>query len=128
MFYEQLDYICKQKGTTPTGLLKKLGLSTSKVTAWKKGSIPKAQIIQRLADELGVSTDCFFGGSGTDILSEEEQELISVFRNLPKSGKRQLLGKAYELLDKKSQCQIGDEITPPDIDLVTPVLDRRIKK
>lgn len=60
VFYEQLNRICKQKNTTPTAVTKKLGYSSSKVTAWKNGSIPKQEILVNLADCLGVNTKDFF--------------------------------------------------------------------
>lgn len=60
MFYENLNFLCKQKGTSPTALVKELGLSTSKVTAWKNGSVPKSNVMNLLADKLGVSVDRFF--------------------------------------------------------------------
>ena len=123
MFYEQLYKICQQKGTTPTGLLRKIGLSASKATSWKNGSIPKAPILQRLADELGVTTDAFFADDAPK-LTEEEQELLNVFRELSLSGKRQLLGKAYELRD--AQKNTVGEIAPPDVDLAAALVDGRI--
>lgn len=123
MFYEQLYKICQQKGTTPTGVCRRLGLSTSKVTAWKNGSIPKQSTLQRLADELGVATDAFFAEQEPK-LTPEEEELLAVFRNLSVSGKRQLLGKAYELHD--AQKNAADEIAPPDVGLAAALVDGRI--
>lgn len=61
------------------------------------------------------------------LLTDDEIELLEAYRQLGKSKKRQLLGKAYELLDSQSIPQ-GDEVAPPDVDLVTSVLDGRIKK
>lgn len=61
------------------------------------------------------------------ILTDDEIELLEAYRQLSKSKKRQLLGKTYELLDRQSVPQ-GDEVAPPDVDLVTSVLDGRIKK
>ena len=128
MYYERLTEICRQNGTTPTALLKKLGLSTSKVTAWKNGSIPKADVIKRISDELGVPVSAFFDDGVASTLPDDELELIEIYRQLAKSGKRQLIGKAYELLDSQNNPQVSAEATPPDIDMVAPVLDRRIKK
>ena len=61
------------------------------------------------------------------ILTDDEIELLEAYRQLSKSKKRQLLGKTYELLDRQSVPQ-GDEVAPPDVERVAPVLDRRIKK
>lgn len=61
------------------------------------------------------------------LLTDDEIELLEAYRQLGKSKKRQLLGKAYELLDSQSIPQ-GDKVAPPDVDLVTSVLDRGVKK
>lgn len=54
MFFERLKVACVQKGTSPTTLLKKLGMSTSSVTAWKRGVSPSIGTIYRLAEALAV--------------------------------------------------------------------------
>lgn len=60
MFFDNFNAICKAKHTTPTAVVKLLGLSSSKVTAWKNGSLPKEDVIQMLADKLEVDTAAFF--------------------------------------------------------------------
>ncbi len=51
-FYKRLDSLCKATGTSVTALLKSLNISTSKGTAWKNGSIPRADVLQKLATAL----------------------------------------------------------------------------
>lgn len=46
-------------------MLKELGLSTSKGTAWKKGSIPTGDIVAKIAEYFGVSTDYLLTGEET---------------------------------------------------------------
>ena len=130
MFFEQLKRICKMRGTTPTALVCRLGLSRSNVTYWKNGSNPKADVLQKLANELNVPVSAFFGE-----LPEEQapmpadvEELLEVYQQLGRSAKRQLLGKAYELLDAQSAQQTGDSIAPPDIGLAPTRLDAGVKK
>lgn len=99
----------EKKKTTPTALVKELGLSTSKVTAWKNGSLPKQELLKLLAEKLNTSVDCFFAekiDSSTKItnnvtgnynmvgdnsnanisagLSAQETELILFFGNCPR--------------------------------------------
>ena len=57
MFYDVLTNLCHLRGTSVTALLKDLGLSTSKGTAWKKGSTPTGDILLKIANRLNVSTD-----------------------------------------------------------------------
>lgn len=64
----------------------------------------------------------------SDAEIEDEQELSEVYWKLNQSGRRQLMGKAYELLDSQNNPQAEAEATPPDIDMVAPILDRGVKK
>jgi transcriptional regulator with XRE-family HTH domain len=66
-FYSRLQEACKSRGTTPTAVVKELGLSTSKITAWGNGSLPKADILKKLAERLGVSVAFFFGDGAVEI-------------------------------------------------------------
>lgn len=63
MFYERLKKLCEKRETTPTTVVKLLGLSSSKVTAWKNGSTPNGDIVSRLARHLDVSTDYLLGNT-----------------------------------------------------------------
>lgn len=51
-FQENLNRICKEQGTTLTALVKRMGLSTSKVSRWNEGALPKQEMLLRLAKEL----------------------------------------------------------------------------
>ena len=59
-FQENLNRICKEKGTTLTTLVKGMGLSTSKVSRWKEGALKKQQMLLRLAKEVYWSVMDFF--------------------------------------------------------------------
>lgn len=63
MFYEQLELLCKENGTTPTAFVRDvLNLSTSKVTAWSNGSIPKIGILKEIASYFNVTVGYLFDG------------------------------------------------------------------
>ena len=98
MIYEQLNKLCAQKGTTPTAFVKDiLHLSTSKVTAWKNGSIPKYEILNQIATYFGVSIGFLFDGkkNSPSELSEEEKLCIDKFNLLTDIDK----GKILERMD-----------------------------
>jgi len=96
MFYDNLNALCKSKGTTVTALLKELNISTSKGTAWKSGSVPKGDILSKIAAHFNVSTDYLLGntdnqqGAKTDF-APETLEFIRLFENLPDDKKMALL-------------------------------------
>ena len=64
-FYKRLDSLCKATGTSVTALLKSLNISTSKGTAWKNGSIPRADVLQKLATAL-LTTPAYLLGETDD--------------------------------------------------------------
>lgn len=47
-FHENLKRICNAQGTTPTAVLKELGVTTSKLAAWNRGSLPKQDMMVRI--------------------------------------------------------------------------------
>lgn len=88
MFYENFKKLCEMNKTTPTAVLKELNISTSKGTAWKKGSEPNSKYIILISDYFNVPTDYLLGKetkiskqiinstvSGTQIQSEISKEL-----------------------------------------------------
>ncbi len=62
MFYDIFTNLCNKKGLSPTAALQKLGVSTSKSTAWKNGSLPSASILILLSEFFGVSIDYLLTG------------------------------------------------------------------
>ncbi len=106
MFYEQFECLCKKNNTTPTKFTKDtLKLSSSKVTAWKNGSIPKYEILQFIADYFNVTVGFLFDGFNnstqtvqvlsdpkTSDLDERQQKLMDNYDKLNEAGKNELVG------------------------------------
>lgn len=103
-FAENLKRICTDKGTTPTALLRKMGVATSKVAMWNSGSLPKQEMMVRLAEELGCSVMDFFAddedippSAATGIeLDEDEKELVRIFRTLGRRERHEFMATVYE--------------------------------
>ena len=85
MFWNNLVRLCKQNGTKPNPLAKKLGIASGTVTAWKNGSIPQANTLLKLADYFGVTPDYLLGKTETkqEKPSAESEELIRKLLNTP---------------------------------------------
>ena len=102
-FAENFNRICKDKGTTPTALLKQMGVATNKVTMWNNGALPKQDMMVRLAAELGCSVMDFFADEGyvpqvsnvEFALDEDERDIIRLFRMLTRQQKHEFMVKAY---------------------------------
>ncbi|MBO5265068.1 MAG: helix-turn-helix transcriptional regulator [Ruminococcus sp.] len=94
MFFDQFSKLCTAHNTTPTKFVTEiLHLSSSKVTAWKNGSIPKYEILNSIADYFNVSVGTLFDGieknSPTVTLTADEQDLLDIYNSLsPKSQGR----------------------------------------
>jgi transcriptional regulator with XRE-family HTH domain len=74
MFYERLKEACADKGTTPTALAKKLGISTGNTGRWDKGKVPGGEILFMMSEELGVTSDYLLGIDKP--VAQEEQPAI----------------------------------------------------
>lgn len=85
---ENIQQICKERGITPTVAGKESGAGKDLVSAMKRrGVLPSIEKIMLLADYLGVTTSELLGEKKVptaigDGLSEGEQDLLSLFRQL----------------------------------------------
>lgn len=61
IFYDRVSELCKDHGVSMAAVAREIGLSNSATTYWKRGSVPKGDTLQKLADYFGVSTDYLLG-------------------------------------------------------------------
>ena len=104
MFYDQLKALCKEKGTTPTAfVINELGLSSSKITAWKNGSIPKYGTLEKIADFFQVPICFLFEDDNnikrTNTLDKQEQKLLDTYQKLNDFDKGKLIERAETLAE-----------------------------
>ena len=77
MFYDNFNEVCRQKGTTITGVLKALGKSTGSTGTWREGKFPKLDTVMEMAEFLGVSLDeLVYGKTQFNALSDSEREWL----------------------------------------------------
>ena len=116
MFYDNFDKLCTKIGTSPTAFTRDvLGLSTSKVTAWKGGSIPKYEILQKIADVFDVSVGELFDGedvicttkSAPELTVRSTSEWDIILSQLSDESLVLLRDYTRYLLWKQSQADIG---------------------
>ena len=98
-FYQKLNEVCVQRGTTVTRLLQNMGISTSKGTAWKNGSTPNIELALRIANQLNVSVAYLLGETdkknkptpvSENELSDDQRYLIDSIRNMSDENVRKL--------------------------------------
>lgn len=94
MFYSILKEVCKQNNTSVSAVVQQLGMSKGIVTKWKNGCLPNGETIIKLAEYLNVSTDYLLTGKISNMveLSNQEQELLYLYRKLPEVGKARTIG------------------------------------
>lgn len=66
-FYERLKTVCDEKDKKITTVVVNCGGNKGSIASWKKGTIPNYTIIEKLAEELGVSVDFLVGKEEVDI-------------------------------------------------------------
>lgn len=70
MFYDRFVELCRERGKSPAAVTREIGLNNSSSTAWKHGSTPKGETLQKLANYFGVSVDYLLGvGQGVSPIS-----------------------------------------------------------
>lgn len=108
---ENIQRICKEKGTNPTTAGKESGAGKDLVSAMKRrGVLPSIEKMRLLADYLGVTTSELLGEEKKptvqdDGLTEEEQWLINMFRLLTPEQKEFVLGAVQTAADKQRSPQ-----------------------
>lgn len=66
-FWKIMQKLCLENNTTPSTVVKELGLSTSMGTRWKNGTIPHGKTLQKIAEYFDVTTDYLLGFDVTKI-------------------------------------------------------------
>lgn len=94
--FQRIQDLCRAEGITISALEAKLGFSHYSLTAEKATNIRSDRLL-RIAQYFGVSTDWILTGEEqgkqTFTLTEQEQTLIKLFRNLTDSGKDMMLAQ-----------------------------------
>ena len=120
MFWNRFIEICKERGTTPTAVVKALKISIGSVTKWKNGSIPTDTTMLKLADYLDVSTEYLSGKSNDknkptaedDELNEYLEELRSrpemkMLFSLAKGATKEDVEKAVAIIEALRNTKNG---------------------
>lgn len=104
MFIERLLSLCSENGTDISNVLRSLGLSTSKGTAWRNGSIPNGDILLKLANYFHVSTDYLLGNMDDPTPAGQKE------RPAPDTGIRPLYPPEYDLLSPEDKALVDNMI------------------
>lgn len=110
-FYEVFDRLCNEKGVTPTQVARDNGLTQQTVSHWKtRGSTPKAQTIQKLADYFGVSTADLIGDETTVIIPAEASFTASLGGKVRATAYRNKMNIAFDRLNLDGQQKAVERV------------------
>lgn len=87
---EQIEKMCQENRITVNQMLLEAGLNSSVIDNMKKGSIPSIDKVARISSYFGISTDCLLRNEFY-CLTNDEQKLLSYFRNLNQEQQEKLL-------------------------------------
>ena len=84
MFFTIFEDLCAKKGKTPTAVGNELGIAKTTISYWrnKSGVIPKQDVILKLSEYFGVSTDYLLSGEEPATkkpLPENEERLKELY-------------------------------------------------
>ena len=75
MFYDIYCALCQKNGLTPSGAASKIGFNRASVTMWKNtGKAPKQELLLKIAEFFGVTTDYLLTGEDTKKAPTQEGE------------------------------------------------------
>ena len=107
-FGKNLKRICNERGTSPTKLVVGLGYTNSKVNLWNNGSLPKAEMLVRLAEALNCSVMDFFRtedewGTQSQAIPEDddEEDILRIYRALSRRSKHEFMSMVYSFERKE---------------------------
>ena len=126
--YEKIKLLCEKDGLSISSMPQKIpGLSISKasITGWKNGSVPRPEKLKAIADYFNVTPESLLSDETVSVqtvqdnhgiigntnapvtiinlnthLTEQETELLNLFRQMSVIQQAQLLVNAAELLGK----------------------------
>lgn len=99
IFVQNVESLCKSKGTTPTVASKESGAGQSFMDNVKRGSVPSVAKVQMLAEYLGVTTSELLGEAAEP--DPDLHEMMSKFGSLTPEQKAKVIGYMEGLIAQR---------------------------
>lgn len=115
MFYERYLELCRQRGLSPTGAGRRIGISSRTSANWAFGAEPRPNTVKRIADYFGVDVSYFYHDDESESnddkivenfieemrskneLTDDENLMLQLFRDLTDAGKNELMVTAIKI-------------------------------
>ena len=109
VFFDNLRELCHSRRTSVSAVAEEIGLSSASASGWRKGSIPKSDTLQKLADYFGVTTDFLLKG---------DAETFTNTVNGAISGSSVIIGSRAEKIISSAGGQNLPEISETEAELL----------
>ena len=120
LFVQNIKYYCNLRDTKPTVACRESGVGSSFINNVERGQTPSVAKVQMLAEYLGVTTSDLLGEKKEptvqdDGLSEGEQALMTLFRQLTPDQQEMVLRMVQAAADKLCPPPWRQPAQPPDL-------------
>lgn len=106
MFYDRFVVLCAKNGVKPSAAVEAIGIGRANATFWKKGSLPSAKNLQKLADYFGVSVAYLLGQSDDPAIVNRDEVLAEIERD--KLNVMDLLQEIDELPERNRRAAMHE--------------------
>lgn len=114
-FYDRYELLCNEHGVKAQNqeIMSVTGVTSGSISGWKKGAMPKVEIICRLAKHFNVSSDYLLGLSElrnpvpTITISEEERLLLEAYHTATVEGKFNIIQVCMNEKGKRDAVLVG---------------------
>ena len=119
IFWERYSDLCNNKNTKPNPVGKVIGVASSTISQWKSGSIPNGETLIKLADYFDCSVDYLLGRTSDSKrqeknssfeLTENEQKIVDVFKNLTSTQQGEIIGRAKVMAELNEEIYTQEDI------------------
>jgi len=115
VFGKRVKELREKRGFSMDKLANELGVTKSRVNMWENsGTVPRGDVLIKLAKLFGVSTDYLLGNNDDSAVSLTDERLNSLQRNLGKLNEEEL-NKAESMLKLMFMDIFNDEEDDDDI-------------
>lgn len=108
MFYERLQTLCKEHNTSISNMLNELGLSTGSTGNWKRGQLPKGDVLMKIAEYLDTSIDYLVFGEYRCKLDNEQKKLLKLYDCTPDRAKYKVLCDFEQIVNNEIEKILKD--------------------
>ena len=118
MFYDRYVELCRKNGMSPTGVARKVGISSRTAADWALGAEPRNSTLKRIADYFNVDVSYFYKDDEIEskddkivenfvdemrqknTLTEDENLMLMMFRSVTDEQRQELIRIAMRMVLK----------------------------